>query len=186
MSKPELGIDYIQHEPVTDIMFRWRRGIDRSEDSPSPFFMFYLAGPDEARQNALAELMGQLDIKPTDRVEFEIDARRLTMKSELFVFADDVRRLEGNRVMVVAKGFERLFVVEDRPTNYRVGHDWDQQIREEISVDQELKNKYREIGKQVVIVTTIGFSCGPAAYDRAVRSAVISQFKNGIIELMSS
>lgn len=174
-----LGIDAIYKKPVEDIVSEWKFRVDRRQDSGMPFSMFWVAGSDEKTIQAIGYITEQLGIDKSAVIEFEIDPNKLDVTNNLDQFADKVRLVNGNRVLMIARGFEKVL---PETTFNRAGHDWDQVVVE--SPEKTRWGKlYSGISKHIVIITTIGFSAGRERYDKNVRSAVASHFKTGILEL---
>lgn len=180
-----LGMDRIQERPIEQMIARWKRYVELREGM-EPFSMFYVAGSEQKQGEAINYLAQQLDIGEEDRIAVDADPERRDLVVELQNLAGRVRSLKGKRVLIIAKGFEKRFAGKDeryRLTMFsRLGHDWDQDVVEDAS-NRELGKLYNSMGKHLVIVTTIGFSSGQEVYEEAVRSAVVSGFKTGIVEL---
>lgn len=97
--------------------------------------------------------------------------KRRDLIAHLYTIADKVRSLKGKRVLIVAKGFEKLFLdTDNRDTFYRYGHDWDQDILAYSIASGELSKLYMKMHKHLVIVTTIGFSYGQEVYREALKA----------------
>lgn len=174
-----LGIDAIYSEPVEDIVSEWKFRVDRRQDSGMPFSMFWVAGSDEKTTQAIGYITEQLGIDRNAVIEFEIDPNQLDVTKNLDQFADKVRLVRGNRMLMIARGFEKVL---PNTKHDRAGHDWDQIVVENPK-DTRWGKLYSKINKHIVIITTIGFSAGQERYDETVRGAVASHFKTGILEL---
>lgn len=181
-----LGIDRIQERPADQMINRWERYVKLREDR-EPFSMFYVAGSDQKQEIAINYLASQLNISVEDRIIVDSGEERRDLVVDLHNIADRVKSLKGKHILIIVKGqFEKMFVNKDKSYQNsmfnRLGHDWDQDVVEDAS-NRELGKLYNSMGKHLVIVTTIGFSYGPEVYEEAVKSAVVSGFKTGIIEL---
>lgn len=95
---------------------------------------------------------------------------------------DRIKKLSGRRILLIVKGFEETVSNAPEDILTRFGHDWDQDIVEDAK-NTDLGKLYNGMGKHLVIVTTIGFSSGRNAYEKAVKTACASDFKGGIVEL---
>lgn len=172
-----LGIDNVVKRPVTAIFDSWKRSVIRLE-AVSPFSMFYIAGPDEKQAEAIDYLAKLLSIGENDRLTVQAEPGKDNLQPVLEEATGEIRALEGKRILIIAKGFEGE--VKDLPELeiYKFGHHWDQDV-----LDGRLVQTYRDMKKNLVIITTIAFSCGQEVYDKAIRTAISSQFKSGILEL---
>lgn len=179
----DLGTDVIYGEPAGDIVSEWKNLVEMQRDFSEPFSMFWVAGPDNKTALAINHIVEQLGIDRESIIDFEISPTESDLTNRLLKFADRVRLIRGNRVMMVARGFEGVLAKTTDPYRLsRAGHDWDQAVLED-SENTKWGKLYRVMNKHVAIVTTIRFSAGLEAYNNAVKSAVSSQFKSGILEL---
>jgi len=182
-NESDLGTDTIYHEPVTDLVFGWKRIVEIGQRFGKPFSMFWVAGPENKTALAIDLIAEQLDVDRGSAIEFDIDPKEWDVTNRLHKFADKVRSMNSNRLLMIARGFER--VLADTTDTYRLsraGHDWDQNVVEDPK-NTTWGKLYMDMNKHLVIVTTIGFSAGAEAYDKTVKSAVRSNFKTGILEL---
>lgn len=179
----DLGLDRIYGEPVGDIVAMWKKIVDIQQGFGKPLAMFWVAGHDEKVALAIDLIADQLGVLRTAVIDFAIGDEELGLRERLGELADKIRAIEGERVLIVARGFERLISLHsDSFWLTRLGHDWDQSVVYD-APNRPWGKLYTDMGKQVVILTTIGFSLGNEIYDEAVKSAVGSDFKQGILEL---
>lgn len=140
----------------------------------------------------LARLFG-VDEQNIIQIEIEPQKIDLVDKFKSEEMQDKIRKMEGRRVLVIARGFEKrmqhLIDTEDENLVARAGHDWDQNMTEESAAaltmgkrKETVQDLYRKIGKETIIMTTIDKSSGDDAYENAAGSASSSDFKSGIIE----
>lgn len=135
-----LGTDAIFHEPVEDIISQWKFKVDSRHDSGIPFSMFWVAGSDEKITQAIDYITEQLGIDRNAVIEFETDPYQNSVTRNLEQFADNVKLLSGNRVLMIARGFEKRR--PDITDYYRYGHSWDQTIVETVT-KESLGKLYR-------------------------------------------
>lgn len=181
----EIGseMDAMYKEPVKDIVSEWKTLVDIRQNDGKFFSMFWIAGPDEKTKPAIDYITRQLGIDKNAVIEFEIDSNQWDVTRDLGQSVNKIRSMNGNRVLMIARGFEKVLAnTTDTYRLNRAGHDWDQDVLEHHEKTGWSK-PYSEINKHVVIITTIGLSAGQEAYDKAVKSAVGSQFRNGVIKL---
>jgi|SRR3989338_716901 len=179
----DLGDDAIYHEPVTDLVSQWKRNVDIRQNFGKPFSMFWVAGLENKTALAINYIAEQIGVDSGLAIGFDIDPKEWDVTNRLCQFADKVRSMTGNRVLIIARGFERVLAgTTDQYRLSRAGHDWDQNVLEDPN-NTTWGKLYTGMNKHLVIVTTIGFSAGSEAYEETVKSAVGSDFKTGILEL---
>lgn len=140
--------------------------------------MLWVAGPEAKTTKVIDYIREELDISEDSVIQFTIDETSPMIHNKLLVIADQVKAMDANLILVVAKGFENMFINIDHP---RTGHDWEQDVLEN-SRNSEWGNLYTNMNKHAVIITTIE-SPGTKNCTQAVNSALLSRFRQGIIEL---
>lgn len=58
----DLGTDVIYHKPVSDLVSRWKREVDIEQGFGKPFFMFWVAGPEDRTSLVIDYISKQLGI----------------------------------------------------------------------------------------------------------------------------
>lgn len=172
--------DLIQQESIGEIVKTWKHVVERSAEGNSS--IFYIAGGSNQKQEEVIKYLAQeLAIGEGDRINLEDDSRNSDLTLQLSELGNRIKSLKGKSILITVGGFEKRFVTDDgkRETmSYRISHNYDQGT-------VELQKKFKEAGKQLIIVIKIGLSCGQNAYEDAVRSTTQSHFKRGMIELQN-
>jgi len=188
-------IDILHGESIEDETRFWRGHVEERLEGGQPFSMFWAAGSREKMEVVLAYLARLFGVDEQNIIQIEIEPQKIDLvdkfKSE--EMQDKIRKMEGRRVLVIARGFEKrmqhLIDAQDENLVARAGHDWDQDMTEESAAaltmgkrKETVQDLYRKIGKEIIIMTTIDKSSGDDAYENAAGSASSSDFKSGIIE----
>jgi|SRR3989338_10974313 len=181
MTERSLGKDLIHGEEVGELISEWKRIVER-RSSHAPFSMFYIASQNEAYERVVQGVARQLGVSADDVVETAVEPGQRDVVRNLMALADEIGFKTGSRVMMIVRGFEKLVVGGHEIDLIRLGHDYDQNVRE-ASDRSPWGIRYRGLDKHVIIITVIGGGLGAEVYNRAVVSAVGSQFKDGIIEV---
>ncbi len=177
-------VDSIYDEPVEDALKRWHT-LAEIGAGHKPFSMFYVAGQNEAIERVLKRFGFLLGVDRGEMFEFDVKPLQADPIPNLMELEPQVRAVKGSTAVMVANRFERAVAgVTDDYKLSRIGHDWDQNTKEDWR-RTEWGRRYSSTGKHTVVLTTVGFSEGPKAYDEAVKSAVGSDFKDGIVEIES-
>jgi hypothetical protein len=136
----------------------------------------YFASDDQTFEQAVNYLAEELGIKGIEHVQ--IDPESSSIADQLIKMKDDLNNYEGDTVLIAADGFETLSVFDSEDEGLaRRGHDYDQ------NVIQHDPKAFEGLDKKIIILTHIGNSLGEQRYDRAIRSAVQSHFKEFIFEV---
>jgi len=170
-------INKIGELPVKDTLDRWRHIVEmrKSSQRASRFSMFYVAGDDEDINTVTKTFAQAIGIEPDEIVEVKVNEWSTDLRTNLNELPDQM--LQKEAIFISASGFEEVLKNADWVIKARRGHDWDQNVKESESLSEKLKNN------SVVIITKIKKSTGHEVYEKAIRSALISQFKDGIIEV---
>lgn len=182
MVENRFGRDLINDGEVSELISVWGRVVER-RSRHQLFSMFYVASFDSERGLDLVRVVAEeLGIAPNDVIETTVEPGQRDVVRNLMALADEVSSKKGHRVMMIVMGFESLVAGKQETDLIRLGHDYDQEVRE-LSDITPWGMRYQGLGKHVVIVTMIGGGLGAEVYNKAVKSAVASRFKNGIIEI---
>lgn len=174
-------INALYKRQISEDLRRWQIQLEWSDRN---FHCFYLACQD-AEYDALASyIRKKLGIEKSCVKKIIVDPKCIDIVRELLELQESIQRLQCKRVLILAHGFEGIIkrVMASNGSDYvlsRAGHDYDQNVFE----SRELEGAYRGIKKKIVILTHVGYSFGNEVYDVAFRSALGSQFRDGIIEI---
>ena len=170
----------ITNEPIKEILRKWEKKVEWTNQ---PFTRFYVACPDKKLEPFVKYLRATLSIDDKSAIELDVNSQKMDTTPELINLKNQFQSLVGDRILVVAKKFERLFEDLVRDKNVfsitRFGHDYDQTAKE----SRKLNEAYKDFDKKIVILTHIGKSMGKEVYEAALGSALQSQFRDGIIEI---
>lgn len=183
MSEQSLGtwVNALYKRVISEDLQRWQMQLDWSDRR---FHCFYLACQD-IKYDALAHYIREkLDIKKNYVKRVDIDPKRIDIVYQLLKLQKSIRNMRCKRVLILAYGFEGMIkrIMDSNDSDYilsRAGHDYDQNIAESLMLEEA----YKGIEKKIIILTHIGYSLGSKIYDAAFRSALGSQFRDGIIEI---
>lgn len=179
----DLGTDAIYNEPAADLVSRWSRIVNVNQQLRKPFSMFWVAGPEDKIESAINYIAEQLGVDRKSAIEFDSDPNEWDVTNRLMQFANQVRSMDGNRLLMIARGFERVLTdTTDWFRLSRAGHDWDQRVVEDPK-NTGWGKLYTGMEKHLIIITTIGFSSGPEVFEKTVCSALGSDFTTGFLEL---
>lgn len=173
-------LDVIREEPIKDLFTRWKRTFERNLKAQKPFSMIWIAGPETKTTKTIDYIREELNIPKDSVIQFTIDETSPMMHNKLLTIADQVKAMDSNLILIIAKGFDKLFI---KDTHRRLGHDWEQDVLED-PYNSEWGKLYGNMNKHIVIITTIE-SPGTESYNQAVSSALGSQFRRLMIELKS-
>lgn len=181
MIERHLGKDLIYGEEIEELILEWKKMVER-RSGYTPFSMFYIASQSENGELVVQEATKILGVSTDDVVETRVGPGQGDVVKNLMALADEIGAKNGDRVMLIVRGFEDLVAGKHEIDLIRLGHDYDQNVKE--ATDRTPWGiRYRSLGKQVIIITVIGGGLGAEIYNKAVVSAVSSQFKDGIVEV---
>lgn len=157
--------------------------------SPGPIVNVWLACDEDKLGQFVDYANDQLGIDRQAVVE--IDLRQtpvgFSIDQQLIDMAEQIRNLPGDKVVVLARGFEAWIAASENQSDWRLakaGHDYDQIIlHDNPEVQKIYREIYSEIGKKVIVITQIGKSLGGKPYKDALDSARGSQFATTIIQI---
>ena len=181
MTENRLGKDLIHGEEVEELISEWKRMVEW-RNRHAPFSMFYIASQSEAYERVVQGVARKLGVSADDVVETTVEPGQGDVVRNLMALADEIGSKTGSLVMMIVRGFEGLVVGRHEIDLIRLGHDYDQNVKE-ASDRSPWGIQYRGLDKHVIIITVIGGGLGAEVYNKAVVSAVGSQFKDGIIEV---
>lgn len=183
MSDPNVGIwtNDLYKRPISEDLQRWQIYLEWSNES---FHRFYLACRDIEYDALASYIREKLDIKKHCVKRIDVDPECMDIVHQLLELRESIQRLQCKRVLILAYGFAGIIkrVMAGNSSDYllsRAGHDYDQNIAESL----RLKKAYEGIKKKIIILTHVGYSFGNEVYDASLRSALGSQFRDGIIEI---
>lgn len=181
MIERHLGKDLIYDEEVGVLILDWKMTVER-RSGYTPFSMFYVASQSENGELVVQEAAKILGVSADDVVETRVEPGQGDVVRNLMALADEIGAKKGDRVMLIVRGFVDLVAGRHEIDLIRLGHDYDQNVKE--ATDRTPWGiRYCNLGKQVIIITVIGGGLGVEIYNKAVVSAVSSQFKDGILEV---
>lgn len=180
MIEGNLGKDLIYSEEIEELISGWKTRVER-QSGHTPFSMFYIASQSENLELVVQEAVKILGVSADDVVETRVEPGQGNVVGNLMALADEIGAKKGDRVMLIVRGFEDLFTRRHEVDHIGLGHDYDQAVKKP-SDKTPLGRRYRSLGKHIVIITVIGNGLGVEIYNKAVVSAMSSQFKDGIVE----
>lgn len=142
------------------------------------FFRFYLACPEDKLEPLVDYLREGVGVSRAALLETELLDGYRDILPNLRDMLDQISAINESRLLVVSRGFEKIVEGVDYHIFTRAGHDYDQNIAE----SSHLKEAVQLAGKKIVVATHIGYSRGEESYQRAVKTALMSQFKDGLFE----
>ncbi len=151
-----------------------RRKIQR-KDIPS-FMMGYCASDTPTFERVVEYIQEQVAPQAQQPLEITLEPKLTNLKDYFLLHKEELQSATGDIFLVKARNFESLRVLELYKHAFRAAHDYDQDVCE------DAKSKFKGLNKKVLVITHIDPSKGKELYERAVRSAVTSQFKSFLYE----
>lgn len=172
--------DAIGQECIKDVFRRWTKVIEWTNRK---FVQFYLACSDEKLDPFVQYMRDRLAIAEENILRFDVDVNKMDNTTKLKELKNDIEKKSGDLVLLIADRFEKqidmLAQAKDIYSITRRGHDYDQNIQER----KDLAKSFEGVEKKIIILTHIGKSCGEKIYEDALKSALLSQFRDGIMEI---
>src|SRR3989344_2754603 len=172
-------------ESIEETAKIWKKHLEWADET-KPILRYFIAAPNECYQKILGYICSQMNIDVEKILNLKIEGIECDLTAKLENIARIIEKREENLIVVVVSGFEgrikRLandlrdkFAYEMTLT--RFGHDYDQNIAE----NKKLKGIYSKMNKKIVLITMIGKKDGEEFFKDAVRTAVGSHFRDGMI-----
>lgn len=136
-------LDGIYEKPVKDLVAQWKRIYERRQKLQMPFSMFWMAGPETKTTQTIDYIREELDIPKDSVIQFTIDENMPMMQIKLLTIADQVKAINTDRILIIAKGFGNFFTNTD---HRRLGHDWEKDVLYDPR-NSELGKLYTEMNK---------------------------------------
>lgn len=175
----KLGIDNLQRCPPEEILNRWKSTCEMCRRSGgNPFSSFYIAAS-VSKFDILAKLIEKdFGITRGSVYVTTVNQDQRDLRPILYGLAGEIA---GKHALLLARGFENtIATLTDVYLLNRFGHDWDQDVKE----DWNLRERLIKQRSHVIVLTQIGRSLGNDAYEKSIKTALISQFSDGIIEIV--